>query len=123
MSDILAAATEQPYGVEIRMADGIFIKQITVPLAMTLIPQHAHTYDHTSMIAVGTFRVWKDGALVGDVSAPTGLLIAAGIKHAFLSLTAGATLYCIHNVSRTGEMEIQEEHQLVGRECPSWVSA
>lgn len=121
MSDILAAAPDQPYEVDIMMADGIFIKQITVPNAMTLIPQHAHVYDHTSMIAVGAFRVWKDGALLGDIHAPTGLLIEAGAKHAFLSLTDGATLYCIHNVSRTGEMEIQEEHQIVGRERPSWV--
>jgi hypothetical protein len=121
MADVLEAAPEQPYGVEIRMADDIFIKQITVPKAMTLIPQHSHVYDHTSMIAVGTFRVWKDGVLLGDFTAPTGLLIEARTKHAFLSLTDGATLYCIHNVSRTGEMDIQEEHQLVGREMPSWV--
>lgn len=121
MSDILVAAPEQPYGVEIRMTDGIFIKQITVPKAMTLIPQHAHTYDHTSMIAVGAFRVWKDGELLGDVQAPTGILIEAGVKHTFLALTDGATLYCIHNVSRTGEMEIQEEHQIIGMERPSWV--
>jgi quercetin dioxygenase-like cupin family protein len=121
MSDVLEAAAEQPYGVEIRMADGIFIKQITVPKAMTLVPQHSHTYDHTSMIAVGSFRVWKNGELLGDVTAPTGLMIEAGAKHAFLSLTDGATIYCIHNISRTGEMEIQEEHQIVGKARPSWV--
>lgn len=118
MSDVLpddfAWAEEQPYGVEIKMSDGIFIKQMVIPRAGTYIPQHSHLYDHTSMLAAGSIRVWKDGECLGEFSAPTGILIEAGAKHTFLALEDGTTIYCIHNISRTGEVDIQDEHHVPG---------
>lgn len=113
-------AEDQPYGVELKMADGVFIKQMAIPRAGTLIPQHSHKYDHTSMLAVGAIRVWQDGALRGDFTAPTGLTIKAGTKHTFLSLVDDTVVYCIHNIARTGrsgrtgEVEIADEHQFEG---------
>ena len=44
-------AEQQPYGVEIKMADGIFVKQMVLSRAGTMVPQHAHDYDHLSMLA------------------------------------------------------------------------
>lgn len=104
---------EQPTQVDMTMADGVFVKQIVIPRAGTYVPQHSHTYDHTSMLALGSMRVWQDGVLLGDYTAPKALLIPAHTKHTFLALTDGTMVYCIHNVSRTGVMEIQEEHSLL----------
>lgn len=109
----LVVLDEQPPVVEIHMAGDVFIKQILIAKAGTYIPQHSHAYDHTSMLAVGSVRVWKDGVCGGDLHAPTGILIEAGTKHTFLSLVDGAVLYCIHNTARSGLVEILEEHQLV----------
>lgn len=106
-------AEEQPHGVEIHMADDVFIKQMVIPRAGTFVPQHSHNYDHTSMLAVGSVRAWVDGVLKGDFQAPTGILIEAGTKHTFMALEDNTVLYCIHNVSRTGLIEIDEEHQIV----------
>ena len=115
----LLPVEKQPYGVEIHMADGIFIKQMTVEKAYTIIPQHSHTYDHTSMIAKGSFRAWKNNVLLGDFTAPTGLLIEAGNKHLFQSLEDHSVIYCIHNVERTGKVEIMDEHTIIdGVLCP-----
>lgn len=110
----LASPIEQPHGIEIRMADGIFIKQMIVAKAGTYVPQHAHTWDHVSMLAAGAVRVWKDGALDGDYTAPTAIEIKAGVKHMFAALADNTIIYCIHNISRTGEVDIMEEHQLEG---------
>lgn len=106
-------AAEQPPVVEIHMADDVFIKQMLIAKADTFIPQHSHVYDHTSMLAVGSVRVWEDGVLRGDFTAPTGLLIKAGIKHTFQALVDNTVVYCIHNTSRSDVVEVLEEHHLV----------
>lgn len=113
----LEGVVEQPHGVEIFTADGVFIKQMAIPKAGTMVPQHSHVFDHTSMLARGSVRVWKDGVLDGDVVAPAGIFIAAGIKHAFLALEDETIIYCIHNISRIGNVEIAEEHQLKGADA------
>lgn len=92
--------------VEIHMADGIFIKQMLCEKAGTFIEQHVHAYDHTLMIAKGSFRVWRGEPHLGDFKAPAGLLIEAGTKHMLQALEPGSLAYCIHNISRTGEVEV-----------------
>lgn len=106
------AAERQPDSVEIKIADGILVKSMLVHRAGTFIPQHAHQFDHLSMLAAGRVRVFGDGELIGEFSAPSGILIKAGVKHAFETLTHGVLIYCIHNIERTGEIEIAEEHAL-----------
>jgi len=103
---------EQPVSVEIKMADDVFIKSYHVEKAETWMPQHSHAYDHTSMIARGAVRVWRDGFLMGDFIAPKGIMIEAHTKHMFMTLQDDTIIYCIHNISRSGEVEIDAEHQL-----------
>lgn len=102
----------QPYGVELKMADGVFIKQMAVPKAGTVIPQHSHTYDHTSMLAVGAVRAWADDKFLGEFAAPTGLTIKANTKHRFETLVDNTIIYCIHNVSRSGDVDVDLQHEL-----------
>lgn len=110
---LLQAADEQPYGVEIRMASDIFIKQMAIPKAGTIVPQHSHKYDHVSMLAWGSIRVWRDGVDRGVFHAPTGITIPAGCKHTFRSLEDNTVIYCIHNIRDAEEVEISAEHQIV----------
>jgi quercetin dioxygenase-like cupin family protein len=106
-------APEQPYGVEIKMADGMFVKQMAIPRAGTVIPQHAHVYDHVSMLALGSVYVLRDGKDAGLFYAPTGIFIPANCKHTFKSLEDNTVIYCIHRIDRADAVEIAEEHQLV----------
>lgn len=108
------AACEQPPLWEHQSADGVFIKQMFLRDAGMLVPQHAHVYDHTSLLAHGRVRVWKDGILQGDFQAPYPFFIEAKVKHAFQALEPGTLIYCIHNTSRNGRVDIHAEHQLVG---------
>lgn len=101
---------QPPEGIEFR-ANNIFVKQLLIARKDTLIPQHAHAYDHMSMLATGAVRVWKDGVLDRDYQAPAGIFIGAGIKHTFQSLEDATIIYCVHAVAGDGDVEIAAEHQ------------
>lgn len=105
---------DQPSSVEIKIVDDIFIKSMEIQHKHMVVPQHSHKYDHVSMLALGTVRLWKDGVLMGDYKAPQGILIKAGCKHTFQSLEDNTIIYCIHRLHDTDEVEILEEHQFKG---------
>lgn len=110
----LRAADEQPPDdVEFFTADGVFIKQMLIAKAGTIIPQHAHKHYHMSMLATGSVRAWADGNLLGDSVAPAGIPIKAGVKHIFMSLEDNTIIYCIHRLHDTPGVEIAEEHHIV----------
>lgn len=102
---------EQPPDWEHLTVDGIAIKQMYLKDIGTMVPQHAHRYDHTSMLATGSVRMWKEGQFVADFQAPCPIFIKAGVKHTFQSLEAHTMIYCIHR-ARLGHIEIVAEHQL-----------
>ena len=108
----LVHALEQPPDIEFHLTDGVFVKQMYLKQANTFIPQHAHSYSHHSMLAAGAVKVWQDGILMGVYHAPAAILIRANIKHTFMSVKPDTVIYCIHNVTRTGEVEINAEHNL-----------
>lgn len=93
------------FGNEFTGADGVFFKEMRVPNAGTLIPQHSHAYDHTSYLVTGSVEV--DGK---RYDAPTPIYIPANQKHMFLTLVDDTFVLCVHNVSRTGSVEIAEEN-------------
>lgn len=96
----------QPYGNEFTGADGVFFKEMRVPRAGTLIPQHSHAYDHTSYLVTGSVEV--EGK---RYDAPAPIYIPANRMHTFLTLVDDTFVLCVHNVSRTGSVEIREENQ------------
>jgi len=108
---------DQPDITDIRLVDGVFIKQMTFRHAGMFVPQHAHAYDHLSFITAGAVRVWADDRLMGEFQAPTPIVIRARVKHRFQTLAAPTTILCIHNADRAENDEdvvIHEEHHLEG---------
>jgi mannose-6-phosphate isomerase-like protein (cupin superfamily) len=103
----------QPYGVEHATADGIFVKQMVIPKAGTIVPTHAHSYDHTTMVAKGSVDVWADGVFQRRYDAPEAIYIPALVKHRIVSLVDDCICYCIHRM-RDGGAAVHEEHQIVG---------
>lgn len=96
-------------------ADGLWVAQIVIDKAGTLVPQHVHASDHLTMLAAGGVRVKQHGEVTGEHSAPDGIFIAAGVPHLFETMTDGVILYCVHNTSRTGgQVVVTAEHQIAG---------
>lgn len=110
----MVAAPEQPGIWEVATNDGVFVKQMHIAKAGTFIPQHSHEYTHSSLLAVGSVRLWREELYVADYVAPTILSIEAGIKHMFQALEDNTVVYCIHNISRTSQYEFLEEHDVLG---------
>ena len=103
--------------IEFHTADDVFVKQLVLEKEGYVINQHAHTYDHTSMLATGKVRVFCDGQLLGDFVAPTGVFIKANAFHAILALEDNSVLYCIHNTH--GFPREQLEQELVAARNPN----
>jgi quercetin dioxygenase-like cupin family protein len=113
----------QPIGRDFT-ADGVTVKEMSFAEAFTVVPQHSHCHDHLTLLATGRVRIWADGELLGDRTAPDAIFIKAGVKHAFQTLSPGVVLYCIHNTLRSaGEVEVFEEHVLDLRELHTTVGA
>ena len=105
---------EQTKTMDIKLCDGIFAKSTTFPRAGMIAPQHAHTYDHLSVIASGAVEVEKDGKSLGYYGAPSVIRIEARSKHLFRVLKPETTVICVHNADRceAGEIAVHEEHHL-----------
>jgi len=91
-------AEHQPEETEVALYAGVFVKVWSVQDAGTLIPQHAHAFDHMTLVMRGAVRVWRDDEMTGDVHAPAIIRVPAHTMHRFLALTSGCVLACIHNV-------------------------
>jgi hypothetical protein len=106
----------QPREIEFKTVDGLFIKQIFIRNAGSFVPQHAHVWNHTSLLARGSIFCWKDGKLDQRYIAPTTIYIMAGIKHLFQSLEDDTIIYCIHNLHGEEQVRVLKEHQLTDYE-------
>lgn len=104
----------QPENIEFCTADGVFIKQIHLPTAGSIVPQHAHQFSHHSMLARGSIKAWADGIELGEFKAPYALYIKAGVKHTFLTLEPDTIIYCIHNLHGKEGVEVVEHHEIGG---------
>jgi hypothetical protein len=105
-------ANNQPVSVDIKLTDDLFIKTAVVADAGTVIPTHAHAYDHVTLLAYGSMLVVAGDAVLGEFIGPVGILIRAGVKHTMTTLTPGVVFACIHALHGTDDVEIDELHEL-----------
>lgn len=110
---MLKLADEQPISTEIKMADGVFIKSMVIQRAGTYVPQHAHKWDHQSVVVRGGVFVWENGLPKGLVRAPASILIKAGVKHLFQAETDGTTILCVHDIGVADAVDVLEEHRIL----------
>ncbi len=94
----------QPIGREYTTENGAFVKEMDIKHAGTIIPQHAHTYEHISYVAQGA--VLFEGK---RFDAPHAITVPAFKKHTFQALVPNTLVLCIH----AGQPVIAEEHHLV----------
>jgi quercetin dioxygenase-like cupin family protein len=93
-------------GITHHFGGGVYAKETRIP-AGRMLGQHAHRFDHLSILASGRVRVTVDGES-REVEGPACLVIAAGKVHEVLSLT-DAVWYCIHATNCTEADEVDAE--------------
>jgi hypothetical protein len=110
---MLSRAPKQPIETTICEAHGLYVKQIVVPRAQTLIPQHAHALSHVTLVTNGAVLLWKDSKFEGRYDAPVPIFIAAGAKHLFQTLVDDTVLYCVHELTSPDALRVLAEHQIL----------
>lgn len=106
-------APQQPITTEIRMADGVFAKTMVIHKAGTAVPQHAHSFDHVSVLVRGSVSLQREGQPIRRFSAPCGITILARMKHLFTALEDGTIILCVHDIGSAEGVSVHEEHQIV----------
>lgn len=104
-------AERQPLG-NAHLYGGVYVKEMLIPDAGTLVPTHRHSYGHISYVAAGAVRVWRDDVLLGEFVAPAAVRIEARAAHKILSLVDCTLVLCVHAVGEAEEVSIDEEHHL-----------
>lgn len=84
---------------------GVYAKESRIPAGHILV-QHAHKFDHLSILAEGSVEVVVDGER-SVLHAPACLTIEAGKHHGVKSLTE-VVWYCVHATDCADEDEIDE---------------
>jgi hypothetical protein len=107
-------AEHQPLTISVTIFGGIYYKLYSVPEAFTVMPQHAHDYDHITALLQGDVVVNFGDNTALSFSAPATIRVRARRKHNFVTLTPNVVLACIHNADRLGDGEpaIHQHHNL-----------
>jgi len=84
---------------------GVYAKESRIPAGYVLV-QHAHKFDHLSILAEGSVEVVVDGER-SVLHAPACLTVEAGKHHGVKSLTE-VVWYCVHATDCTDSDEIDE---------------
>lgn len=86
-------------------SSGVYAKETRISAGQVLV-QHAHKFDHMSILAQGSVEVMVDGKK-DILRAPALLTIEANKHHGVKALT-DVVWYCIHATSCVDEDEIDE---------------
>lgn len=81
--------------VKITCVSNIFSKQMHFLKAGDAEEGHAHSFDHTTLLASGRLRLRALGTDT-DFTAPQHIFIKAGVQHELTALEDNTVAYCIH---------------------------
>lgn len=84
---------------------GVYAKETRIPAGFVLV-QHAHKFDHLSILAEGSVEAIIDGER-SVINAPACITIAANKHHGIKSLT-DVVWYCVHATDCTDENAVDE---------------
>lgn len=86
-------------------SSGVYAKETRIPAGEVLV-QHAHKYDHISILAEGKVEILVDGKK--DIMYAPALLTIEANKHHGVKALTDVVWYCIHATSCADEDEIDE---------------
>lgn len=75
---------------------GVHTKVFLAKKAGTFIGKHQHPYEHGHLVAAGGFRLFADGAMIGDYGPGEMMTIRAFVDHVIMSLEDNSVGACIH---------------------------
>lgn len=94
------------------IADGIETEVVCIHKKDTHCGQHSHVWDHVTSVVRGAVEMWADGKFVRVLREMDAVVIPAFVKHYFVALEDSSTYVCVHNISRTGKIDVAALHKL-----------
>jgi len=93
---------------QIEWASGnIYIRPVHLARAGDECGNHAHNFDHTTIILKGAVRIAKDG-IDQEFFAPSHCLIEKGIRHLIVALEDDTEFWCVYS-HRSPQGEVVQE--------------
>lgn len=89
---------------DLKIVDNVFVKMMVCQEVGDMIQGHAHTFDHITLLAVGSVTMTARGQSVNH-TAPKLLVTPKGVIHQFTALEPNTTLCCIHAIRDGDEMD------------------
>lgn len=71
------------------------------------VKQHAHNYDHMSILSEGCAVVWRDGEQE-TYYAPAVIKMPAGVEHSIEAVNGRAVWFCIHKTDETDVTKVDD---------------
>ena len=100
--------------VKHHFAGGVYAKEITLDSLDEGMHQHAHTFDHLSILTQGQVVVEQDGKITTH-TAPAVLTIPAGTRHKVIPTRLPVTWFCIHSTDVV-DAELVDDSLIMKRE-------
>lgn len=91
--------------IEHHFGAGVYAKETRIPAGF-LLGKHTHDFDHLSILASGTVRLFVNGE-PREVTGPACLTIEAGKEHQVQAIT-DAVWYCVHATDCTDVEKIDK---------------
>jgi len=89
---------------DFKIVDNVFVKMIPLKFIGDKVQGHAHTFDHITLLSVGSVRMKHDrGEAI--YTAPSLIVTPKGISHQFTSLEDFSLLCCIHAIRDGDELD------------------
>lgn len=81
--------------VSIQLLGNLFVKMMTFERAGEIHEGHAHTYDHTTLLASGQLAVESNGKR-SEWDAPFLISVPKNVSHTLIALAEGTVVCCLH---------------------------
>lgn len=94
---------KQPTSRECNTRDYIFLKEMYLPKADMVVPQHVHHFGHTTLVVRGRIRAFVEASFIGDFGPMEQIWIEAGKPHYLISLEDETLALCLHRMHTSGE--------------------
>lgn len=79
------------------MSGNLYLRQMRFENTGDIEIGHTHTYDHITLLTVGSLEVRTDDNTTGTVyKAPSAIKILKGVKHTLIAQEADTLAHCIH---------------------------
>lgn len=83
----------------IEECEGFYFRTVHLRKTGDRVPQHAHDYNHATLVSSGSVLAFANGESLGYYGAGRAISIKAGMVHEFEAQEDDTRLTCVHDIA------------------------